>query len=769
MGLLVSFAVVAGAIQAKEWDAKWIGYPGSNGSDYEVLHFRNTLELEAVPESLTVDLSGDTRYRFFVNGKAACFGPASSDPAHWNHETVNIAPFLQQGTNVLAALVFNFGELRPFCQMSHRTGFILRSSNPALNTGTGEWRVMRNEAYSPNNPSDLPHGMFGAVGTGDRVDGARYPWGWETIGFDDSGWPAPQESGVGGELDRFLVPRDIPLLEEKRESISVVRRTAGLPKTNRPGFPLEIPADTKVSILLDMEQLTVGYPELRLSKGAGSVVQATYAEALFIDHEKFEKGHRNKIEGKHIHGYSDVFEHDGGDNRLYRPLWNRTFRYIQLDIETKQEPLVINGYSNIFTAYPFEENATFKSSDKSLERIWNTGWRTARLCAMETYMDCPYYEQLQYIGDTRIQALVSLYVSGDDRLMRRALRQFDHSRLPSGLTQSRYPTGCEQVIPTFSLVWISMIHDYYMHRRDDEFLRDFLPGIRGVLDYFESKQSPENPLDIRPGWWCFVDWAKSFDKGRPQGHADGTSSIIALQYINALQKATELFELFGKVRQAEEYRKSADTLKEAVIGKCFDSERGLLAQTPEKNIFSQHANILGVLTDTIPQGMQKEVMEKVVDDSSLVQATIYFRFYLFQALDKVGLGDRYLEMLGPWHEAIAKGLTTFPEAPGSFERSDCHAWSASPNHDLLATVCGIRPATPGFETVAIRPNLGDLDFVSCKMPHPKGEIVVELRKNENGIAGTVELPKAASGSFMWKGRQAGLLEGLNKIAIKRPK
>ena len=50
-----------------------------------------------------------------------------------------------------------------------------------------------------------------------------------------------------------------------------------------------------------------------------------------------------------------------------------------------------------------------------MKQIWETGWRTARLCAHETYFDCPYYEQLQYVGDTRIQALISLYVDGDDR------------------------------------------------------------------------------------------------------------------------------------------------------------------------------------------------------------------------------------------------------------------------------------------------------------------------------------------------------------------
>jgi len=53
----------------------------------------------------------------------------------------------------------------------------------------------------------------------------------------------------------------------------------------------------------------------------------------------------------------------------------------------------------------------------------SVGWRTARLCAHETYMDCPYYEQLQYVGDTRVQCLVSLFDSGDARLMRNAIEQ----------------------------------------------------------------------------------------------------------------------------------------------------------------------------------------------------------------------------------------------------------------------------------------------------------------------------------------------------------
>jgi hypothetical protein len=57
------------------------------------------------------------------------------------------------------------------------------------------------------------------------------------------------------------------------------------------------------------------------------------------------------------------------------------------------------------------------TDDPELSKIFEIGWRTARLCAMETYMDCPYYEQLQYIGDARIQALISLFNSGDEELL----------------------------------------------------------------------------------------------------------------------------------------------------------------------------------------------------------------------------------------------------------------------------------------------------------------------------------------------------------------
>jgi hypothetical protein len=177
-----------------------------------------------------------------------------------------------------------------------------------------------------------------------------------------------------------------------------------------------------------------------------------------------------------------------------------------------------------------------------------------------------------------------------------------------------------------------------------------------------------------------------------------------------------------------------------------------------------HAQIFGILTNTIPEKDQKEFVQRFMNDKSLIQPTMYFRFYLTQALKKTGLADHYLETLGLWHEMLKNGLTTFAENPDP-ARSDCHAWSASPDYDFLATVAGIRPASPGFKTVDIEPALGKLTFIKGQLPHPEGMIIFDLkRKGADGISGEVTLPEGLTGTFKWNGKELNL-KGKTSIEI----
>ena len=764
------------ALVTHEWNARWLAHPTASLTDYGVYHFRHDFTITAPPDSFIVHVSADNRYRLYVNGTPVGFGPARGDLLHWRYESYDIAAQLTAGKNTLAAVVWNFGEDKPVAQHTYYTGFILQGNpdqKPVVDTHPDTWKVLQNDAYRPLTRADFQVSGYYAVGATDHLQGEKYPWGWETSDYPlDSAWQTPRGRGPGtpyglvyshGDGSYNLLPRNIPMMEEHPERFKRIVRAEGLRADSSflgGDTPLTVPANTTATLLLDQSYLVVGYPQLRVSGGKGGRIKITYSEALYD--EQGQKGNRNETQGKHIRGYYDLFEPDGADDRLFRPLWNRTYRFVELAIQTTNEPLTVHDFYGIYSNYPFKETAFFESNDSLTHDIWEVGWRTARLCAAETYMDCPYYEQLQYVGDTRIQALISLYVSGDDRLMRNCLLQFDHSRAPEGITMSRYPSGLPQYIPPYSLFWIAMVHDYHQHRSDSAFVEQFLPGIQAVLQWFEARQD-DSGLLTGLQWWNYVDATPGFARGVPPGAEEGHSTLITLQWVYALDYAAELFDYYDKPEQAKRYRSLSERTKQVVLSSSYDRGRDLLADTPEKESFSQHTNIMAILTNTVPEEEQLTLFDNLLADTSLVQCNIYYRFYLTRAAQKVGRADYFIDHLDTWKNMLAHGLTTFAEHENE-RRSDCHAWSASPNYEFLNTVCGIQPAAAHFREVIIAPALGHLSRVSGSMPHPQGNISVTLeRKGEKGLTGEITLPNGLSGEFRWQDQVIPLRGGTQPI------
>jgi alpha-L-rhamnosidase len=762
----------------KLWSARWIAVPDTSASDYGVYHFRRTFDLEAAPSTFVVHVSADNRYELFVNGTRVANGPARGDLNHWRYETVDIAPHLRPGSNIVAALVWNAGEAAPEAQVTNRTAFLLQGNSAAervLDTNA-QWLCTRDEAYRPLLYSHAQMRGYFVAGPADEVDGARYPWGWQTREFDAAAWKraysdprwngAPRD-GVDAPNRWLLVPRTIPPMEERRERLASVREASGV--TPPAAFPREaaafsVPANTRARLLLDQSHLTTAYPEFAVSGGAGAVIRASYAESLFVDPKSGnEKGNRNEVAGKTFVGYSDVFKSDGGASRVFRPLWWRTYRYLQLEIATAAEPLTIDDVRGVFTAYPFQMKARLDTGSERIAKFLDIGWRTARLCAHETYMDCPYYEQLQYVGDTRIQALVSYYNAGDGRLARNAIAQINDSRTAEGATMSRAPTRQQQYIPTFSLWWIGMLHDYWRYQNDAAFVRDMLPGARDVLGFFLAHFDASGTLTHLP-WWNFIDWAWR-DRGMPPRDANGSSACFDLLLLLALDWAADLEQAIGSKPRGGEWRASASALRSKVREHYWDTTRQLFADTPEKKNFSQHANVLAVLAHVVDGTDARALLEKVLSDKSLTQCTFYFRHYLHTAVNQVGLGDRFLDLLGDWDAMLERGLTTWAETPEP-TRSDCHAWSASPNFELFRTVLGIDSAAPGFARISIRPFLGKLTRVSGSIPHPAGEVAVALSMQPNGrLSAEVNLPEGTAGEFHWRGIRRELPAGRSMFTV----
>jgi alpha-L-rhamnosidase len=795
----VSAQKIAATILDHEWKASWITVPKAAPYDYGVYMFRKSVDFAAKPASFVVHISADNRYKLFVNEKLVSLGPARGDLSHWNFETVDISNYLNTGKNTLAALVWNEGDDKPEGQVSFRTGFILQGateSESIVNTNA-TWKCCQDSSFAPFRVN-IP--TYYVAGTGEIRHFSTHPKQWQKADFDDRNWQAAKPFGNGlpktmlgqwGNTNGWmLVPSPIPPMEMREErfkklvyteggsdvglGMSDVGKLPNQPKSdvsnpkNMGGFPLQktaitIPKQSIVTLVLDQTYLTNAYPTVLFSGGLNASISISYAEALY---SKFPlKGNRNETKDKIFLGRKDSLISDGTAGQQFTPLAYRTYRYVQLKIVTQAEPLVLNDIYGTFTGFPFEFKAKMAANNAEMDKILDIGFRTARLCAVETYMDCPYYEQLQYIGDTRIQALVSLYNTGDDRLVKNALNQIDYSRQPEGITMSRFPTATPQYIPTFSLWYIGMLQDYSRYGQDLAFVKGKLGGVRAILDYFKNYQQADGSLKNVPQW-MFSDWveAKNWQAGIGPMSANGNSAMLDLQLLWAYQVAADLEIKLGMPAFAAHYQTDIDRLKKTIWDKYWVADKKLFADRAEKDGFSQHTNSLAILTGLLNPEQSAQMAQQLLNNATLTPASIYFKYYLHQALIKAGLGNDYLKWLGKWRENMDLGLTTWAEMSDVDQsRSDCHAWGASPNIEFFRTILGIDSDGLGFSKVKITPHLGAMTDIGGAIPHPKGNVSVNYKLENNQWKIRIELPKTVTGTLVWKGKNVVLTEGLNQI------
>lgn len=760
------------------WGAFWISMPDAPAKEYGIYHFRKTFTLTAQPTSFWVHVSADNRYKLYVNQQLVSSGPARGDTYYWNYETVDLSPYLKSGKNTIAAVVWNEGDDRPEAQISVRTAFILQgnSDKESLINTNNSWKSIQNTAYKPL--TGIGYATYYVAGPGEFVDTKYWLKGWETEHYDDHSWKNAQQIEPGsskGTVNAFnwmLVPSTLPQMEMKTERIPMVRQAEGirLPAA----FPKEktavtIPANSTVTILLDQTYLTNAYVTLNFSKGKNASIRMGYAESMFTSLDTPEgmvKGNRNDVNGKVFAGRRDSLIASGADQEQYTTLSWRTYRYLELKVQTKAEPLTINDLYGTFTGYPFVRNSKLETiHHPEIQKIMDIGWRTARLCAWETYSDCPYYEQLQYVGDARIQAMVSYYNSGDDLLARNAINQMDHSRIAEGLTLSRHPSFSPQIISTFSIWYIGMLHDYWRYRPDAEFVKEKLNGVREILSFFSKYQEADGSLKDTP-YWTFTDWveSKGWVFGMAPKNAGGNSAVLDLQLLWAYQQAAALEGAMGMNAFSVLYQEKAAQLKTMIQKKYWNASKGLYADTEDQTLFSQHTNTLAILSGMVTQAEATTLARKLLTDSTLTSCSIYFKYYLHQALIKAGLGNDYLEWLDIWRKNMDMGLSTWAETSDLIHtRSDCHAWGASPNIEFFRNTLGIDSDAPGFSQVKIEPHPGKLKVLTGEIPHPNGKISVKYQLKKSGWDMQVNLPQNTKGTLVWKGQKYPLTSGTQQF------
>jgi hypothetical protein len=767
---------IAPKILEKPWDARWItateGLYNLQGEGFFL--FKKTFRLEAVPEKFIVHVSADNRYRLYVNGILVGHGPAQGTIVNWQFDSYDLASFLQAGENVIGSEVWQWGDKKPWTQLSHRTAFVLQGNGEieAVANTNESWLVQKCDAVSffKLSAAEFPHTT--GVGPGECWDLDKYPFGWNLPHGSSKGFIAAtalnQARPANLQTNQYewrLYPRRIPFLEEKETRFTrVIRKDPTIAEGILFGQEATIPAHQTALLWIEHERLVNGYPILKVSGGRHSTIRITYAEALMD--ENFQKAERHRTEGLQCRGLYDVFVPDGGTNRVFKPLWYRTFRFVQLAIETADEPLRIHDVYFLSSAYPFSLRSSFECSDGMLNQIFAVGWWTARMCATDIYMDCPYYERLQYFYDSAVAGKVTAFFSGDARLLSNAII-YGHDSMGGGdhIMCANPSRDVGKIIPYFSIAWIDMIYDYLVLTGNAAEVENCKDAIAKIMRWYISHLNSNYLLGPMP-YWNFVDcnaeWPWDPANGsicEPTGAKSGNSALLSLQFVYGLERSADILDFLGDRATAAEFLDLTEKVKQAVYQLCYDPQRQYFAETPAKNVFSQHTNTLAVLLGCVQGDEATDLLHRLITDPHLLPMSLQFRRFYYQALLKTGLEQEYISHLESWRTLLKQGFTTFPEYPDLQTRSDCHAWNSFPAYDLIYIVCGIRPRGVGFKEFEIQPSLGTLAWARGSLYHPSGNIRIEVFNKKGKYSGTVFVPPGVKAELRLNDRKIPLVSG----------
>lgn len=763
-------------------DSNWIWLPSWTARDKEiprVVHFRKEIDLKAHPGQAAVRISADTRYKLYINGTLVEVGPCRGDHQIWFCDTVDLLPYLKPGRNILGVSVLRYPE-----NPSEGNHGMFRTSTPGLYV-TGKIQDMEGGVYDVSADASWKCRLepelffyreeerFAPLYIHERSTGDKALFGWKQDGYDDSRWeqavPYIQKLVPEAVSPGNLKPRPIPFLYRKKRKLQGVMDLEHSAHTEEEWrlflegkTSVTIPPHSVESVVFDAGEEMTGYIHVGFLGGENAEAELLYAECYvqdgFVGPEQIPvKGDRLDKANGHLQGYSDYYQvagsgvagQDGSaiQPEVYEPYWFRTFRLIRLHIQTAQEPLTLCGLDYEETGYPLEVRTHVETSDKSLGDIWNISERTLRRCMHETYEDCPYYEQLQYIMDARSQILYTYSVSADDRLARRCLDDLRRSQRYDGLLNCSYPNCNSNIIPGFSIYYILILYDHMMYFGDRDLVAAYMPVVEQILHFFERHLTPEGyvekvgGINMEARFWSFIDWAKEWNdtSGMPPAGLKGALTMESLLYIYGLQHAARLMDFLKRDEDVKSLTRRAEDVKRALRKYCTGAD-GMLQDGPGVEQYSQHCQVFALLTDTVDPETGKKNLLKTIDSPAYTQCTVAMRFYLFRALEKAGLYACTDHYWNAWRNMISLHCTTCVESE-AYARSECHGWGALILYELPAATLGVRPAAPGYRKVRIKPVPGYLTWAQGSVKTPKGDITVSWKIKDGIFQINYEVPE----------------------------
>ena len=710
-----------------EWRAQYIWDGTTNENNYA--YFRKSFSIARKPRLAKIYVTAHNDYLLYCNGRLLGRGPARCDPYHFGqYNAYDVTQLLKAGDNVLAAIGHwqgtwdNAGvNARPAFLLEAR--FDYSDGSSSIVATDKSWKVLADTPFIETDPTYFPairshpapagasqwtipdEGAdsapeFVATDTtysgGDRAairfDSRREPVGWQTVGFDDSGWaPAAVVDRSGYRLFAQMAP-----LEREQGTLD----------------PVTI-AHANSAWLVDFGRCIDGWPKLTMrANRPGDIVRVEYFQMT---------------DGRKAAGWDEYICRGG------RETWDANFgRHASFQV------LKISGYagklspSDIHGMWAYcdaDVAGRFHCSSALLNSIYKMCVHSAQQNVQQGLFSVDAdREQSQWLADSHLVGNVLLYNDSDTMMVDQVVRDYAAGQLPDGDFPACCPAQQSRRIPEWSMYWPMLLWQQYLFSGDTALLRAMAPRLTRFLDWVKSFQDAATKL-INPPGWRISEYAGG---NMPN---DGHNVATACQYYENLRIASRIFSVLGQAGQSDTYAQEAEAVKAGINANLFNGEY-YLARTDRKEMFPL-AQAWPLRFDIEPPAEKPRILE-VIEKAGKPNVGGYGGDAFYSGMLNAGGGAFVVDDLARYRPMLDSNKACWEQWNLGGEVN--HAWTSYPGYLFLKYICGIQPTSGGFATFDVRPQPSGLAFAEGSVPTPKGLITVRWDKSELRFILSVHVP-----------------------------
>ena len=673
--------------------AVWIATPHPFDLHEVYLNFRSPRWSWDGSGTVNLWITADSRYKLWINGRYCHRGPARSWPHAQKIDHIDITDWLLEGHNVLAVQVYQPGYSHFSTVHVGAVGLLAwleQDDEPFLVTNS-QWLAKRDGSFS----SDVPR--VSIYGSGVEQRDLRIAEQWQTAVFDDANWlPARIVDSANGAIWSGLQKRGTPLMTERGAEMTLLdhRTTHG----NVDRFTHETVAEmwqkqtgdgqTKVeSWLYDLGRAfsCQGWVEVKNARG-GEQLAICYMEKI-RDGELVTSDPTTYCRMRP----TDLFTLKAGEQTV-EPFTVRGGRYVLFQLVGASSFIELTHHVHLFE-YPLTVTKPLQTDDQQLDRIISMCETTVHACLQDTFVDCVWRENSQWLGDALMQGL-SLSAMGDDlRPLTTVLLDTAQGIYPDGILPSVAPAEVHAyTIPRYNCMWGELLVHYWSLTQDESFVQLLWPTLRQMVAGLLALKNEEGLLVHPPGRRFYIDWSAT---AQSDPHL-----VFNLHVVLLLQMMVEMAQKFDPA-EVDPWQREADELRQR-CGERFGGN-GRYYDDLAHTTYSQLGAAFALLTETAQSSEVDSLLDQILARSlnasdayaegEMVLASPFMHHYLFEALGKYGRNEALINIIKMrWGRWVAQGFpTTWENWNVDFpDGSQCHAFSAHPRYHLAKIFNNLR-------------------------------------------------------------------------------